>query len=97
MAHTIKEAEAPRNNMTEATFYWKSNSESAVPDMFACQLEVPFASAENTAKFKMPTVGWTMHGAVARGTIIANIGPQPSCLGLTLARRQHRHRRVVGM
>ena len=31
------------------------------------------------------------------GTIIANIRPQPSGLGLAVARRQHRNRRVVGM
>ncbi|MGJ0505573.1 MAG: GMC family oxidoreductase [Methylocystis sp.] len=61
-----REALEPRNSMTEATFYWKSNAELAVPDMFACQLEVPFASAENTAKFKLPDAGWTMHGAVAQ-------------------------------
>jgi choline dehydrogenase len=61
-----REAQEPRNSMTEATFYWRSKSESSVPDMFACQLEVPFASAENMAKFKMPPAGWTMFGAVAR-------------------------------
>jgi choline dehydrogenase len=61
-----REAQEPRNSMTEATFYWRSNSKSTVPDMFACQLEVPFASAENMAKFKMPAAGWTMHGAVAQ-------------------------------
>jgi hypothetical protein len=36
-------------------------------------------------------------GGVARRTIIADIGPQASRLGLALARRQHRHRRVVGV
>jgi choline dehydrogenase len=64
-----REAQEPRNSMTEATFYWRIDSESAAPDIFACQLEVPFASAENAenkAKFKMPPAGWTMHGAVAR-------------------------------
>src|SRR5262249_46972212 len=44
-----REAQEPRNNLTEATIYWRSNSELAVPDMFACQLEVPFASEENKA------------------------------------------------
>jgi hypothetical protein len=32
---------------------------------------------------------------VARGTIVANISPQAPRLGLAVARRQHRHRRVV--
>ena len=36
-------------------------------------------------------------GGVARRTIIANIRPQSPCLGLALARSQHRHRRVIGV
>lgn len=61
-----REAQEPRNSMTEATFYWRSSPELAIPDMFACQLEVPFASAENKAKYNLPPAGWTIHGAVAR-------------------------------
>ena len=36
-------------------------------------------------------------GRIAGRTIIANISPQASRLGLALARSQHRHRRVIGV
>jgi len=61
-----QEAQAPRNNMSEATFYWKSNSELPSPDIFTCHAEVPLVSAEIAARFEMPDAGWTLFGAVAR-------------------------------
>jgi choline dehydrogenase len=61
-----REAQAPRNNMSEASFYWKSNSELPGPDVFTCEAEVPWASAENAARFGMPAAGWTLFGAVAQ-------------------------------
>src|ERR1035441_4055327 len=36
-------------------------------------------------------------GDVAGGTIITNVGPKPSSLGLAITRRQHRNRCVIGM
>jgi len=48
--------------------------------LFACQAEVPKASAENAARFGMPAAGWTLFGAVAqpksRGQIRLT-GPNP--------------------
>jgi choline dehydrogenase len=60
------EVPLPHDNPAEATFYWRSVAGVAIPDMFVCQLGVPFASAESRAAFEMPTAGWTLHGAVAR-------------------------------
>ena len=61
-----REALPPRNTMSEAIFFWKSKSELDNPDLFACQAEVPKASAENAARFGMPAAGWTLFGAVAQ-------------------------------
>ena len=61
-----QEALPPRNTMSEAIFFWKSKSELDNPDLFACQAEVPKASAENAARFGMPAAGWTLFGAVAQ-------------------------------
>ena len=75
-----QEALPPRNTMSEAIFFWKSKSELDNPDLFACQAEVPKASAENAARFGMPAAGWTLFGAVAqpksRGQIRLT-GPNP--------------------
>jgi len=54
------------DNPAEATIYWPSAAGLTIPDMFVCQLGIPFASAENRAAFGMPAAGWTLHGAVAR-------------------------------
>jgi choline dehydrogenase len=75
-----REAQEPRNSMTEATFYWRSASRSVGPDMFACQLEVPFASAESQVHYQIPPACWTMHGAVAQPKSLGRIrltGPGP--------------------
>ena len=56
----------PRNNLGEATFFWKSQSEIASPDLQTCQVEVPLASTENAAKFGLPASGWTLAGSVVR-------------------------------
>ena len=60
------EARVPHDNPAEATIYWPSAAGLTIPDMFVCQLGIPFASAENRAAFGMPAAGWTLHGAVAR-------------------------------
>jgi len=56
----------PHDNPASATVYWRSAAGLTIPDMFICQLGVPFASAESRVAFGMPTAGWTLHGAVAR-------------------------------
>jgi len=75
-----REALPPRNTMSESILFWKSKSELDSPDLFACQAEVPKASAENGARFGMPETGWTLFGAVAqpksRGQIRLT-GPDP--------------------
>jgi choline dehydrogenase len=74
------EALPPRNNLSEATFFWKSQSGIASPDLQACQSEVPLASPENAARFDLPASGWTLAGTVvrpkSRGSI-ALTGPDP--------------------
>jgi choline dehydrogenase len=70
----------PRNNLGEATFFWKSDSALAGPDLQACQVEVPLSSPENTARFGLPGTGWTMYGGVVRPKSrgrIALTGPNP--------------------
>src|SRR6476659_6492606 len=51
---------APRNNAGEATNFWKSDSSVETPDLQTCQVEVPYCSAENAAKFNPPSASWTL-------------------------------------
>jgi choline dehydrogenase len=60
------EALPPRNNLGEATFFWRSQAEIASPDLQACQVEVPLPSPENAASFGVPASGWTLAGSVVR-------------------------------
>jgi len=74
------EALPPRNNLREATFFWKSQSEIASPDLQTCQVEVPLASPENAATLGLPASGWTLAGSVVRPKSrgrIALTGPNP--------------------
>jgi choline dehydrogenase len=57
---------APRNNAGEATYFWKSDSSVETPDLQTCQVEVPFCSAENAAKFNPPSASWTLFGGLVR-------------------------------
>ena len=61
-----EEALPPRNTLSEAIFFWSSKSGLDSPDLFVCQAEVPLATAENAAKFSLPSAGWTLRGAVAQ-------------------------------
>jgi len=70
----------PRNTMSEAAFFWNSTFGLDGPDLFACQAEVPIASAENATRFGLPTAGWTLFGAVARPKSRGHLrltGPNP--------------------
>jgi choline dehydrogenase len=74
------EALPPRNNLAEATFFWKSQSGIASPDLQTGQAEVPLTSPENAAKFDLPASGWTLAGSVVRPKSrgrIALTGPDP--------------------
>jgi choline dehydrogenase len=70
----------PRNNISEANFYWKSDAELNSPDLFACLAAVPKSSVENAARFGLPSAGWTLFVAVAhpksRGRLRLT-GPNP--------------------
>jgi len=56
----------PRNNMGEATFFWKSDPDLDTPDLHTCQGEVPICSAETAAQFSPPTGSWTLFAGLAR-------------------------------
>lgn len=71
----------PQNNMSEAILFATSKAGLDTPDLFICQAEVPKSTAENAARFGLPTAGWTLFGAVAhpgsRGRLYFT-GPDPS-------------------
>ena len=74
------EALPPRNNLGEATFFWKSQSGIASPDLQTCQVEVPLSSPDNAATFGLPAGGWTLAGSVVRPKSRGRItltGPNP--------------------
>jgi choline dehydrogenase len=55
----------PRNNGSEVTIYWKSETDCAAPDMFLCQVEFPYRSEQMRAK-GLPDFGWSTVGSLAR-------------------------------
>jgi len=59
-----KEPLPPRNNMAEATFFWKSESGMNTPDLQTCQGEFPLSSPENAERFELPASGWTFFAGV---------------------------------
>ncbi len=70
----------PRNTGGEAVFFWKSDPGLDTPDLQACQLEFPFSSAENVARFGVPAFGWSWVGGVVRPKsrgVVRLTGPDP--------------------
>lgn len=61
-----KEALAPRNNMSECTFFWKSDSALDTPDLQPFQVEVPYASDTTGKQYKVPKAGWTLLPGLVR-------------------------------
>ncbi len=57
---------APRNNLAEATLFWKSDSRLDTPDLQPFQIEVPYASEVTGKQFKMPKAGWTIAPGLVR-------------------------------
>ena len=57
---------APRNNMAEATFFWKSDPNLDTPDLHTCQGEMPMSTAETATQFSPPAGSWTLFGGLAR-------------------------------
>jgi choline dehydrogenase len=75
-----QEALPPRNNMAEATLFWKSASQVESPDVQAGLGEVPVASAENAAQFGLPESGWHLFAGVVRPKSRGHLrlmGPNP--------------------
>lgn len=61
-----KTPEAPRNNMSECTFFWKSDPALDTPDLQPFQIEVPYASEVTGKQFKMPKAGWSIAPGLVR-------------------------------
>src|SRR4030088_186294 len=57
---------APRNNMGEATFFWKSDPNLDTPDLQTCQGEMPMSSAETAAQFSPPAGSWSLFAGLVR-------------------------------
>ncbi|MDH3236636.1 MAG: GMC family oxidoreductase, partial [Alphaproteobacteria bacterium] len=79
-----KEPLAPRNNLSECTFFWKSDAKLDTPDLQPFQIEVPYASEVTGKQFKMPKAGWTIapglvrpesHGTVTIRSADPNMAP----------------------
>jgi choline dehydrogenase len=70
----------PRNNASEATYFWKSDPGLPTPDLQTCLAEIPLCSAEAVARFNPPASSWTLAAAVvqpkSRGQIRLT-GPNP--------------------
>jgi choline dehydrogenase len=56
----------PRNNMAEATYFWKSDSDLDTPDLQTCQGDVPMCSAETAAQFSPPAGSWALLAGLVR-------------------------------
>jgi choline dehydrogenase len=70
----------PRNNFSEAILFATSRPDLEAPDLFACQTEIPKASAEVAARYALPSAGFTLFGGLAhprsRGRVRLT-GPAP--------------------
>ncbi len=70
----------PRNTMAEATYFWKSDSAVATPDIQTCLAEVPKTTPENSTLFEVPQHGWTLFGGLMRPKsrgYLSLTGPNP--------------------
>jgi choline dehydrogenase len=75
------EALAPRNNLVEATVFWKSDPRLDAPDLQICHGEFFKTTPENAVRFQTPANGWILFGGLqrpkSRGTIRLT-GAKPS-------------------
>jgi choline dehydrogenase len=51
---------APKNNLAEATFFWKSDSSLDRPDLQPFQIEVPYASEVTSKQFDIVPGAWSI-------------------------------------
>jgi choline dehydrogenase len=58
--------EAPRNNFAECTFFWKSDSRLATPDLQPFQIEIPYTSEVTGKQFVMPQAAWSIAPGLVR-------------------------------
>ncbi|WP_442791289.1 GMC family oxidoreductase [Mycobacterium sp. Aquia_216] len=76
-----REPQPPRNNAAEVVVLGETVSGLTHPDVFAWQVEVPYATDETAARFGLPAAGWTFHAALAhpksRGRVRLG-GPDPT-------------------
>jgi choline dehydrogenase len=61
-------------NLGETQLFWASDPILGAPDLFCCQAETPFASAENLARYgELPPACWTFAGSLthprSRGSV----------------------------
>jgi choline dehydrogenase len=71
---------APRNNGSEATYFWKSDPGLDTPDLQTCQGEFLLSSAENATRFGLPEFGWGWGVGLVRPKSRGHIrltGPDP--------------------
>jgi choline dehydrogenase len=61
-----KTPQAPRNNMAECTFFWKSDSQLETPDLQPFQIEIPFASEATVKRFELPKAAWSIAPGLVR-------------------------------
>lgn len=59
-------AQAPRNNLAECTFFWKSDSRLDTPDLQPFQIEIPYASEATGKAYPMPAAGWSIAPGLVR-------------------------------
>ncbi|BBY21701.1 choline dehydrogenase [Mycobacterium stomatepiae] len=60
-----RDALPPRNNACEVVALGATESGLTHPDVFAWQVEVPYATEETAARFGLPEAGWGFHAALA--------------------------------
>lgn len=58
--------EAPRNNLAECTFFWKSDSRLDTPDLQPFQIEIPYTSEVTSKQFGLPKAGWSIAPGLVR-------------------------------
>jgi choline dehydrogenase len=56
----------PKNNAAECTFFWKSDSKLATPDLQPFQIEVPYASEVTGKQYKVPQAAWSIAPGLVR-------------------------------
>ncbi|KAF3997628.1 GMC family oxidoreductase [Glaciimonas immobilis] len=58
--------QAPRNNLAECTFFWKSDSRLDTPDLQPFQIEIPYTSEVTGKQFAIPPAAWSIAPGLVR-------------------------------